>query len=135
VTIAINTVGGQCTDALPEDKPRYCMGVGFPLDLVVCACLGVDMCDCVYPTRTARFGTALTWGPETPPAAGKAPNDSGACVLRLKSASNSKDLRPVDPTCDCRVCRTYTRAYLHQLFCGERAEEKRSPRSTNAPLN
>ena len=46
----------QCTAALPPDKPRYCMGVGFPLDLVVCACLGTDMADCVYPTRTARFG-------------------------------------------------------------------------------
>jgi queuine tRNA-ribosyltransferase len=56
-------VVSQCCRALPPDKPVYCMGVGFPLDLVVCACLGVDMADCVYPTRTARFGTALTCGP------------------------------------------------------------------------
>ena len=109
----------QCTDHLPADKPRYCMGVGFPLDLVVCSSLGVDMCDCVYPTRTARFGTALTWGPETPPSPSKPPNDSGAGMLRLKGAAMRTDLRPVDSTCDCAVCRTYTRAYLHQLFCAK----------------
>ena len=51
------------------------------------------MCDCVYPTRTARFGTALTWGPETKPHAGKGLGDSGACILRLKSAVNASDLR------------------------------------------
>eukprot|EP00494_Astrolonche_serrata_P024501 UN24760 len=49
----------QCTSKLPKNKPRYCMGIGFPLDLVVCSALGVDMFDCVYPCRTARFGTAL----------------------------------------------------------------------------
>ncbi|KAJ7298494.1 hypothetical protein O6H91_Y570300 [Diphasiastrum complanatum] len=52
-------VVAQCTAQLPEDKPRYVMGVGFPLDIVVCSALGADMYDCVYPTRTARFGTAL----------------------------------------------------------------------------
>ncbi|XP_078441281.1 uncharacterized protein LOC144711223 isoform X2 [Wolffia australiana] len=52
-------VVAQCTAALPEDKPRYVMGVGYPLDIVVCSALGADMYDCVYPTRTARFGTAL----------------------------------------------------------------------------
>ena len=57
------------------------MGVGFPLDLVVCSSLGVDMCDCVYPTRTARFGTALTWGSHTPPDPAKPLTDSGACIL------------------------------------------------------
>ncbi len=107
----------QCTDHLPEDKPRYCMGVGFPLDLVVCSSLGVDMCDCVYPTRTARFGTALTWGSHSPPDPDKPPNDSGACVLRLKGAAMAADLRPVDETCECAVCKTFSRAYLHQLFC------------------
>ena len=49
----------QCTDYLPKEKPRYCMGVGYAVDLVVCSALGVDMYDCVFPTRTARFGTAL----------------------------------------------------------------------------
>ncbi|KAB2609702.1 queuine tRNA-ribosyltransferase-like, partial [Pyrus ussuriensis x Pyrus communis] len=52
-------VVAQCTAALPEEKPRYVMGVGYPLDIVVCSALGADMYDCVYPTRTARFGTAL----------------------------------------------------------------------------
>eukprot|EP01018_Ginkgo_biloba_P035116 Gb_17224 [translate_table: standard] len=52
-------VVAQCTAGLPEDKPRYVMGVGYPLDIVVCSALGADMYDCVYPTRTARFGTAL----------------------------------------------------------------------------
>ncbi len=49
----------QCTDYLPRYKPRYLMGVGYAVDLVVCSALGVDMFDCVYPSRTARFGTAL----------------------------------------------------------------------------
>ncbi|KAM2878121.1 hypothetical protein FF1_013757 [Malus domestica] len=52
-------VVAQCAAALPEEKPRYVMGVGYPLDIVVCSALGADMYDSVYPTRTARFGTAL----------------------------------------------------------------------------
>ena len=50
----------HCCDKLPGDMPRYLMGVGYPLDLVICSCLGVDMFDCVYATRTGRFGTAFT---------------------------------------------------------------------------
>jgi tRNA-guanine family transglycosylase len=49
-----------CCDNLPKNKPRYLMGVGYPVDLVLCSCLGVDMFDCVFPTRTARFGTVFT---------------------------------------------------------------------------
>ncbi len=49
----------KCTARLPSNKPRYLMGVGYPLDLVLCTALGCDMFDCVYPTRTARFGVAL----------------------------------------------------------------------------
>ncbi|THU52642.1 hypothetical protein C4D60_Mb10t06090 [Musa balbisiana] len=90
-------VVAQCTAALPEDKPRYVMGVGYPLDLVVCSALGADMYDCVYPTRTARFGTALI--PEG--------------LLKLKNQAMANDERPIDPTCLCMVCRNYTRAYLH----------------------
>ena len=56
----VNTVD-LCTDYLPIDKPRYLMGVGYPEDIVVAVCLGIDMFDCVYPTRTARFGTAFTY--------------------------------------------------------------------------
>ncbi|CAI0447879.1 unnamed protein product, partial [Linum tenue] len=92
-------VVAQCTAALPEDKPRYVMGVGYPLDIVVCSALGADMYDCVYPTRTARFGSALT--PEG--------------VLKLRHKAMAEDTRPVDPTCACMVCRTYSRAYIHSL--------------------
>ncbi|XP_030506575.2 uncharacterized protein LOC115721420 isoform X2 [Cannabis sativa] len=92
-------VVAQCTAALPEDKPRYVMGVGYPLDIVVCSALGADMYDCVYPTRTARFGTALI--PEG--------------VLKLKNKAMADDTRPIDPTCDCMVCKNYSRAYIHCL--------------------
>lgn len=89
----------QCAAVLPPGKPRYVMGIGYPLDIVVCSALGADMYDSVYPTRTARFGVALI--PEG--------------VLKLKHAAMAEDFRPVDPTCSCRVCRTYTRAYLHNV--------------------
>ncbi|KAH9690586.1 Queuine tRNA-ribosyltransferase catalytic subunit 1 [Citrus sinensis] len=97
-------VVAQCTAALPEDKPRYVMvqmayGVGYPLDIVVCSALGADMYDCVYPTRTARFGTALV--PEG--------------VLKLKHNAMVNDTRPIDPKCACMVCKNYTRAYIHCL--------------------
>ncbi|PWZ15523.1 Queuine tRNA-ribosyltransferase catalytic subunit 1 [Zea mays] len=92
-------VVAQCTAGLPENKPRYVMGVGYPLDIVVCSALGADMYDCVYPTRTARFGTALV--PEG--------------VLKLKHNSMATDERPIDHTCSCMVCQKYTRAYLHCL--------------------
>lgn len=89
-----------CTDLLPEDKPRYCMGVGYPEDLVVCVMLGADMFDCVYPARTARFGTALV--PQG--------------LLKMKQSSMATDFRTVDDTCGCYTCKHYTRAYLHILF-------------------
>lgn len=88
-----------CMSVLPTDKPRYCMGVGYPEDLVICVMLGADMFDCVYPARTARFGTALV--------------PSG--LLKLRQSSMAKDFRPVDDTCSCYTCKNYTRAYLHIL--------------------
>lgn len=88
-----------CCKRLPPELPRYAMGVGFPLDLVVCATLGVDMFDCVYATRTARFGTALT---------------SHGC-LRLDKAICKEDLKPVEEGCPCECCQ-YSRAYIHALF-------------------
>ena len=91
-------VVAQCTAALPAGKPRYVMGVGHPLDIVVCSALGADMFDSVYPTRTARFGTALV--PEG--------------MLRLKQQQCRDDHRPIDPECQCMVCKNYTRAELHQ---------------------
>ncbi|XP_058119172.1 queuine tRNA-ribosyltransferase catalytic subunit [Anopheles ziemanni] len=92
-----------CTDLLPEDKPRYLMGVGFASDLVVCVALGVDMFDCVFPTRTARFGCALT----------------RAGQINLKQRIFAHDSRPIEEDCDCSTCRTYTRAYLHHIVTVE----------------
>lgn len=91
------------TDELPKTKPRYLMGVGFAVDLVVCVALGCDMFDCVFPTRTARFGCALV--------------SSGQ--LNLKSKSFSKDFQPIDKSCDCTTCAKYTRAYLHTVVTNE----------------
>eukprot|EP01006_Ploeotia_vitrea_P023566 TRINITY_DN56093_c0_g1_i1.p1 TRINITY_DN56093_c0_g1~~TRINITY_DN56093_c0_g1_i1.p1 ORF type:complete len:391 (+),score=8.02 TRINITY_DN56093_c0_g1_i1:31-1203(+) len=96
-------VVAHCTKHLPKDKPRYCMGVGYPVDLVVCTALGVDMFDCVYPCRTARFGTALV--------------STGR--LQLKQKEFRDDLRRLDENCDCYVCKNYTRAYFHSLSAKE----------------
>jgi queuine tRNA-ribosyltransferase len=103
--------GGEAKDAfwrvvdhaaarLPARKPRYLMGVGYPLDIVVCSALGVDMYDCVYPTRTGRFGTALVH----------------AGLLKLRAAAYAADARPIDATCACHVCASYTRAHLHAML-------------------
>jgi len=92
-------VVNQCAPALPNGKPRYVMGIGYPLDVVLCSALGTDMYDSVYPTRTARFGVAL--------------GDDG--VMKLKNAVYEKDMRPIDPDCSCECCVKYTRAYCHNL--------------------
>ena len=84
---------------LPEDKPRYLMGVGTPDYLIEAAISGIDMCDCVLPTRIARNGTALT--------------SRGKVVVR--NASYERDWGPLDPECDCYTCRNYTRAYIRHL--------------------
>ncbi|KDQ57475.1 hypothetical protein JAAARDRAFT_35187 [Jaapia argillacea MUCL 33604] len=90
----------QCADKLPFDRPRYVMGVGFAEDLLVCAALGVDMADCVFPTRTARFGVALTFnGP-----------------LNLKLSKHATELGPIDDRCPCPTCRDgVSRAMLHHI--------------------
>jgi queuine tRNA-ribosyltransferase len=88
-----------CAERLPENKPIYCMGVGYATDLIVCVALGVDMFDCVFPTRTARFGNALV--------------RSGN--LALKQKKYESDFTPIDASCSCLTCRKYTRAYLHNL--------------------
>ncbi|XP_065715334.2 queuine tRNA-ribosyltransferase catalytic subunit 1 isoform X1 [Patagioenas fasciata] len=88
------------TDLLPPDKPRYLMGVGYATDLVVCVALGCDMFDCVFPTRTARFGSALVpWG-----------------SLQLKNQQFARDFRPIDENCGCPTCRRHNRAFLHALL-------------------
>ncbi|EDW75896.1 uncharacterized protein Dwil_GK15182 [Drosophila willistoni] len=92
-----------CTDRLPRDKPRYLMGVGFAADLVVCVALGIDMFDCVFPTRTARFGCALV--------------DSGQ--LNLKQQKYKNDMEVIDKDCDCSTCKRYSRSYLHHIATNE----------------
>src|SRR5262249_22080863 len=94
---------------LPEEKPRYLMGVGTVRDIVMAVDCGIDMFDCVYPTRCGRNGRAMTHDGE----------------FNIRNASFVRDWRPVDPRCDCYVCTTYTRAYLAHLF---RANEMLGPR-------
>jgi queuine tRNA-ribosyltransferase len=88
------------TEGLPEDKPRYLMGVGTPLDLVEGVARGIDMFDCVLPTRNARNGTVFTRD-------GK---------LVMKNAAHARDFSPLDAQCGCYTCRNFTRAYLRHLF-------------------
>ncbi|KIJ18686.1 hypothetical protein PAXINDRAFT_71116 [Paxillus involutus ATCC 200175] len=96
----------QCADKLPVDRPRYSMGIGFAEDLLVCVALGVDMADCVFPTRTARFGVALT--------------SKGPLNLRLKKHAKSMDR--IDNNCPCPTCTSgMSRAMLHHIVTIETA--------------
>jgi queuine tRNA-ribosyltransferase len=88
------------TPKLPEEKPRYLMGVGEPLDMLEAVANGVDMMDCVQPSRIGRHGTVFT--------------KYGRLVI--KNASYSEDTRPLDEDCDCYVCKNYTRGYIRHLF-------------------
>lgn len=85
---------------LPEGQPRYVMGVGTPLDILECAARGVDMFDCVLPTRMARHASLMTW-------------DGPLKINRLEFARSDE---PLDPTCPCGTCRRYSRGYLRHLF-------------------
>ncbi|MES1197408.1 MAG: tRNA guanosine(34) transglycosylase Tgt [Pseudomonadota bacterium] len=85
---------------LPAERPRYLMGVGKPLDIVEAVCRGVDMFDCVIPTRSGRHGQA--WTDEGP--------------LNITNARFAEDAAPLDPTSDCPASRDYSKAYLHHLF-------------------
>jgi queuine tRNA-ribosyltransferase len=89
----------DCSE-FPREKPRYLMGVGHPIDVLEAVARGVDMMDCVLPTRNARRGTVFI--------------GSGRLVVR--NAAYAQDERPLDPECDCATCRKYTRAYLRHLF-------------------
>jgi len=89
-----------CVDLLPEDRARYLMGVGTPDYLFEGVERGVDMFDCVLPTRIARNGTALTSHGQ----------------INIKNAKFTRDFTPLDPECDCYTCRNYSRAYLRHLF-------------------
>jgi queuine tRNA-ribosyltransferase len=86
--------------ALPIDRPRYLMGVGSPEDLWQCVALGVDMFDCVHPTRVARRGALFTLDGR----------------VNITSARFARNFGPVDPSCDCETCTMFSAAYLHHLF-------------------
>ena len=87
------------TPLMPKEKPRYLMGVGTPDYLIEAAIAGIDMCDCVLPTRIARNGTAMTW--------------NGKVVVRNKTYE--RDWGPLDSECDCYTCKNYSRAYIRHL--------------------
>ncbi|MEA3357245.1 MAG: tRNA guanosine(34) transglycosylase Tgt [Patescibacteria group bacterium] len=85
---------------IPDDKPKYAMGIGTPQDIISCVKMGYNMFDCVIPTRNARHGLLYT-------SEGK---------VRISNRKYKTDLQPIDPECDCETCRNYSRAYLHHLF-------------------
>ncbi len=87
----------------PEDKPRYLMGVGTPSNIIEGVARGIDFFDCVMPARNARHGRLFTW----------------RGTLNMKNAKYIHDAGPIDPDCDCPVCRRYTRSYIHHLFKAE----------------
>jgi queuine tRNA-ribosyltransferase len=98
-----------CTSILPEQQPRYLMGCGTPLEILEAVARGIDMFDCVMPTRNGRNGTAFTrWG-----------------KLPVKNGAYKEDMRPLEKGCECATCRHYTRAYLRHLF---NADEILGPR-------
>ena len=90
---------GQVARALPDDRPRYLMGVGNPTTLVRAVGEGVDMFDCVLPTRTARMGTAF----------------SSQGRMNMRNAKYTRDFTPLDPECTCPTCQNHTRAYIRHL--------------------
>ena len=90
-------------DALPSNRPRYLMGVGFPEDLVEGVRRGVDLFDCVAPTRMGRNGAAFTGGGR----------------INIKRAEFRADARPLDDDCDCAACRRFSRAYIRHLFVAD----------------
>ena len=85
--------------AMPADKPRYLMGVGTPQDLLESVRRGIDMMDCVMPTRNARNGHLFT----------------SKGLVRIRNAVHKTDANPLDPACDCYTCQHFSRAYLHHL--------------------
>lgn len=89
-----------CTESLPAHRPRYLMGVGTPEDLVECIDRGIDMFDCVMPTRHARNGALFTMSGD----------------INIENARFADDVSPIDPECQCDTCRNYSRAYLRHLF-------------------
>lgn len=96
----IHEIARYTAALLPEDKARYLMGLGTPPDILEAIAGGVDMFDCVVPTRNGRNGQAFTWDGD----------------LQLRNAEYKEDFRPIDQDCGCYACRTHTRAYIRHLF-------------------
>ena len=95
----MSDITDYCTDNLPFEKPRYLMGVGYPTDILEAVKNGIDMFDCVLPTRSGRTGLAFTT----------------AGMIKIKNAQYSKDNSPLDYNCSCDICLNYSKAYLHHL--------------------
>ena len=100
---AMHAVLPDCAALLPEPKPRYLMGVGRPEDLLAGIAAGIDLFDCVMPTRNGRNALAFT--------------DSGP--IRLRNAVHRRDAAPVESDCPCYCCANFSRAYLHHLFAAD----------------
>jgi queuine tRNA-ribosyltransferase len=94
---------GPSAALLPPDKPRYLMGVGRPADLLLAVARGIDLFDCVLPTRNGRNAMAFT----------------SAGPLKLRNAAHKRDSGPLESGCPCPVCRRFSRAYLHHLFLAD----------------
>jgi queuine tRNA-ribosyltransferase len=113
-------------EILPEGKPRYMMGVGYPDEIEEYARMGVDMMDCVLPTRAARHGLLFRAPEPGEELSLPAPDSSAeaeaeiasrtAVRMNIKRVEYAEDQRPIDPACSCMVCQRYTRAYLRHLF-------------------
>ena len=89
-----------CCELLPDDKPKYVMGIGYAEDLMVAALMGADMFDCVFATRTARFGSAFTsYG-----------------MIKIRQERYAMDFGPLSEGCSCYACTNYTRSYIQRLF-------------------
>jgi len=96
----LHSMTAESAPLLPDDRPRYLMGVGYPDDILAAVLAGVDMFDCVLPTRMARTGSVLTW--------------DGRLVV--KNREYARDGGPIDPECPCPTCRRHSRAYIRHLF-------------------
>ena len=95
----LNDISAFTSNLLPENKPRYLMGVGYPEDILNAVKHGVDMFDCVLPTRSGRTGLAFT----------------SVGTIKIRNSKYSNDKTPLDPDCSCEVCSNYSKAYLHHL--------------------
>lgn len=96
----MHEISSYTASLLPEDRARYLMGMGTPVDILEAISNGIDMFDCVVPTRNGRNGQAFTWSGE----------------LQLRNAAHKEDFSPIDKDCECMACRLHTRAYIRHLF-------------------